>query len=198
MYKTRYKIGQVRFGWTIIDPLGNDLFCIAICPICKLGCVKRKGNLPADKSCGCTRKKGKESSYKFYYHKYKQAASEDNVVFKLTFEEFKTFSLFNCFYCDAKPIVKNPTKWHKKYFKQESNILYQGIDRIVPQKGYQLSNCVSCCYQCNHIKSNLAPIYFLTYIKRIYKNFNKWKNDPRFRSTQGERTKDRLRKFINE
>ena len=54
-----------------------------------------------------------------------------------------------CFYCE----------------KFSENRSYCGIDRVDNDIGYILSNCVSCCSNCNDIKSNstfkqIEKIYF--------------------------------------
>lgn len=70
------------------------------------------------------------------YRDYNRSAKRRNIEFNLIFEEFMTFWQKPCHYCgyDIKTI---------------------GLDRKDNDRGYILSNVVSCCYGCNSVKSNL-------------------------------------------
>lgn len=47
-----------------------------------------------------------------------------------------------------------------------------GIDRVDNTKGYSVSNCVSCCYDCNKMKGTLDYITFINRCKHISFIFN--------------------------
>ncbi len=57
-----------------------------------------------------------------------------------TVEEFKALTQGVCTYCD-----RPPTQIHRGY-------LFNGIDRVNPDRGYSPENVVSCCKECNFIK----------------------------------------------
>lgn len=61
----------------------------------------------------------------------------------------------NCFYCNI---------------SSESTL--NGIDRMDSNKGYKLSNCVSCCKTCNFIKGSLDPMTFINRCQHISKSFD--------------------------
>lgn len=85
------------------------------------------------------REKQLEYNRQFYnsiggrYKSYKLNAKNRNLEFLFTLEEFKKFSNQPCYYC-----------------KKATNII--GIDRTDNRIGYIISNCVSCCKQCNLAK----------------------------------------------
>jgi hypothetical protein len=49
--------------------------------------------------------------------------------------------------------------------------LSNGIDRVVPDKGYVYDNCVPCCKYCNRAKSDLTTEQFKNLIIKIYNNY---------------------------
>lgn len=115
------------------------------------------------KSCGCLfieegRKKVKIMNSKRTNHEnsYKRTAKSKNNIFSINREEFLKLILGNCFYCGIIP--SREIKYKTSVFKRN------GIDRIDNSKGYILSNCVSCCKDCNFKKSNVS----LDIIKKVY------------------------------
>ena len=68
----------------------------------------------------------------------------------------------NCYYCSDKP-----SKTAKCGSKRA---LYNGIDRIKNDVGYQKGNVVSCCTTCNLAKRQMSHEDFLSWIKRVYSN----------------------------
>jgi len=69
-----------------------------------------------------------------------------NIKNELTFDEFLTFNSSVCVYCGS-----------------PSN----GIDRLLSDFSYSLSNCVPCCTLCNRMKSVSSPVSFLLHISKI-------------------------------
>lgn len=63
--------------------------------------------------------------------------------------------LSNCFYCDK------PANWPDKR---------NGIDRVNNNIGYEINNCVPCCFECNAAKNNLTMDEFKDWIIRLYNN----------------------------
>lgn len=67
-----------------------------------------------------------------------------------------------CYYCGAEPPEKNGVKeWN-------GTAKINGIDRVDNSKGYTIENSVSCCYDCNQMKSNRTLDNFMKKIKEIY------------------------------
>ncbi len=73
----------------------------------------------------------------------------------MTFDQYVDLISNPCFYCNG-------------FFKQVT--AGSGLDRIVPDKGYIIDNCVSCCETCNRIKnSNFSPEETTAAVKAIIK-----------------------------
>lgn len=74
----------------------------------------------------------------------------------LTFEEFKTLSQQQCYYCLASP--SNVANWYKsdKRSSQEridaANFIYNGLDRVDNSRPHDSDNVVPCCFRCNVAK----------------------------------------------
>ena len=68
--------------------------------------------------------------------KYKAKVDAQNRAFELTQEQFNKFVISKCHYCKRQPPIG-------KFF---------GIDKIYPDDGYTLNNCVTACASCNRDK----------------------------------------------
>jgi hypothetical protein len=93
---------------------------------------------------------------------YKQSADRRNLNFSLTEEQFNILIKQECYYCGVAPNqIYRPTRY-------ESSLRYNGIDRSDNSSGYEFSNCVACCKNCNQMKSNLSKEEFFNSVLRIY------------------------------
>jgi hypothetical protein len=88
-----------------------------------------------------------ESSFNALFQIYKNSAAKRGYVFNITKEQFKKITSEECFYCLAPPsqIAEGRTAY--------GFYTHSGIDRVDNSIGYELNNCVSCCKECNYIKS---------------------------------------------
>ena len=83
-------------------------------------------------------------------HDYKQSAKVRKLEYSLSEDEAIQLITANCTYCGSVP---NNTKLGKsKVYIERKEIKYNGIDRTNNNEGYHLSNCVTCCDQCNRSK----------------------------------------------
>jgi hypothetical protein len=85
------------------------------------------------------------------YSAYESRSIKKDLNFELTKEQFTKFTTEKCYYCD-----KSASKIHKN-----------GVDRKDNENGYIMSNCVSCCSQCNYMKGSLTEDEFIETCKRI-------------------------------
>lgn len=85
------------------------------------------------------------------YNSYSARALKKNLDFELTLENYNEIISRECYYCN-----KQNTKYHKN-----------GIDRKNNNLGYFLNNCVTCCGECNYMKSKLTDIQFINQCKII-------------------------------
>ena len=99
-------------------------------------------------------KSNKERSENINYHfvTYKRSAETKQLDFKLTKGDFIEMVESECHYCG---II------------QEKG--FNGVDRLDSDsnKGYIMSNCVSCCEMCNFMKGCLGPTIFINRIEHI-------------------------------
>lgn len=124
------------------------------------------------KSCGCLadetrrlkRKPNSLAAKTTVYGSYKKQAKKKNVPFELPFDIFVEMISKKCSYCGVEPL-NNRKDRGGKYFR------YNGIDRIIPEKGYVISNVCTCCIICNRSKNSLSKEAFMEWIKRVY-SFN--------------------------
>ena len=144
--------------------------------LCKCDCGKEKiirgtelrnGHI---KSCGCLKKgntNGRKlalgiSSMRAIISHYKKEAEKSKREWNLTENQFKQLTQSNCYYCGSKPNNKF-TAW-----KCNGSYIYNGIDRVDSDKGYSITNVVSCCKTCNYAKNNLTILEFKNWVKKIY------------------------------
>ncbi len=125
------------------------------------------------KSCGCLNKEwlkklskiqtleNNESCKNRIYRNYKRGAIDRKIKFNLTKEDFFKFLDKPCYYCGDE--FTNEIKQGKF-----GVLKYNGIDRCINTEGYNIENCVSCCYKCNKMKMNLNDDDFLNQINKIY------------------------------
>ena len=84
---------------------------------------------------------------------YRTTAKKKNIKFDLTLEEFsEALSEKKCFYCGDK------------------SEFALGIDRINNSIGYNIENCVSCCWKCNQMKNKDNSKSFIEHCKKIALN----------------------------
>ena len=125
------------------------------------------------KSCGClkidrlleynkSRRKVKNAGQKLYKD-YRHNAERRNLLFELSFNQFKVLTKNNCYYCGKEPSQKMWVTRHRG-----RPYLYNGVDRKDNKIGYCFENCVSCCSHCNWIKHTMTHDEFLVAVERVY------------------------------
>ena len=158
-------ISGLRFGkLSVISRSGLDKKRRSLW-LCKCDCGKEK-IVPGyklrstTKSCGCLiieRSKARSSDPEFYkkypniarmYLQYKKGAYKRKLSFSITPEEFEKLTLSLCHYCGS--IIER-----------------NGIDRKDNSVGYDLSNCLPCCWQCNRSKLAMPYEEFIAWIDKL-------------------------------
>lgn len=99
-------------------------------------------------SCGAKTDNWRNIKYKSYEN-YKAENSHKN--FKLTEEDYYALRNGKCTYCSRETTEKH----------------MNGIDRIDPNLGYILSNCETCCHDCNLMKLVSSKEEFLNLVKKV-------------------------------
>lgn len=95
---------------------------------------------------------------KSLYKRYEYSAKERDYVFELSTTTFKRLIYSNCYYCG-----KSPQQSH-------GSILYNGIDRLENDEGYNIDNCLACCKVCNRGKSTLDSTDFMNHCIQVAKH----------------------------
>jgi len=83
----------------------------------------------------------------------KAQAKARHIYFDLTLEQFKSFWGWPCAYCGE-------------------SIKTIGLDRIDSSKGYTVDNLLSCCGDCNYMKSDMSLDEFVERCRKIVKTFD--------------------------
>lgn len=137
-------------GKTVIRPSGN--LNKRQKSSCGPGCRTAPNQLPSG-----------IASFNSLYGHYKQDARIRKLSFNLPKGIFRNLTSGVCFYCGI-----GPTKI-KKGHKCNGSYIYNGIDRIDNNVGYEPGNCVPCCEWCNRMKLDHSMPNFLFHISQIYK-----------------------------
>jgi 5-methylcytosine-specific restriction endonuclease McrA len=137
-------------------------------------------------NCGCWRRDPQknnnskkaygEAAFNHVFYGYKKNAERRNLSFTLTTEEFLSFCSQPCHYCGRVKVsvasIKHAKGDRAGQLRLNGEFGYNGIDRMDNKVGYELTNCVSCCVDCNFAKTSHDYLDFLMMIKRIYENMN--------------------------
>jgi len=87
------------------------------------------------------------------FNKYMNSASDKNIDFGLTENEFYQIINEKCYLCG----------------KENSNVHNNGIDRINSYIGYYIKNCKACCGTCNYLKNSYDIITLFSKLIKICK-----------------------------
>lgn len=93
--------------------------------------------------------------------KYKSIAGYRNYIFDLTKDEFRELTKNNCYYCGQFPKSLHTAR------NAFGSYVYNGIDRVNNNIGYNRENCVTCCGICNRAKNDSSIEEFKTWIKNL-------------------------------
>jgi hypothetical protein len=119
------------------------------------------------KSCGCERKpcpkrlSDAEAAINKIWHSYLGNARHKAISFELDRDTFARLLTGNCYYCGLLP-SKRVRLTHRT-----CNFLWNGIDRLNNDRGYEPDNVVSCCSVCNFRKGTTSSDEFLAWIASV-------------------------------
>lgn len=107
----------------------------------------------------------KPNGFRELYNRYKRESEKRGINFNLQENVFGQLTSGNCYYCGKKPLQLSGKNYKIPY-------IYNGIDRINNDRGYEVDNIVPCCGNCNKMKSNLSLDDFTSHILKIVSNLN--------------------------
>lgn len=171
--RTVFEVGQKYGRLTIIEKKGCDKYNNRLY-MCECECgnfLDVRGNALSSgntKSCGCLSLEIKKSKtlpnnrgvINQIILQYKRHAKDRNLDWNLTYEQVETIIQKPCNYCGTE-------KSNNKVTKNCTGYLHNGIDRIDSNKGYEISNVVSCCKICNYAKSDMNQADFISWSQRV-------------------------------
>jgi hypothetical protein len=136
--------------------------------------VKKRDTITC-KKCRVTNLLGNKNGLKYQddldrhiaivFSNYRSKCKSKSWSFDLSFDQFKDLVTKECWYCGLPPNNCRSDRIGDKSFSRKA---LSGIDRIDSDKGYLISNCRSCCEDCNLAKRRLSEDNFLSLVKRIY------------------------------
>ena len=159
-----------RYGMlTVIEYVGSHKAhamwkCICDCGTAR---VTSGGHLRAENTtnCGCARRlEWGESAFNSILHKWKKAAYTHGLSWNLSDKDVKELPQQNCFYCNTEPaqIHKPGNCW--------GPFIYNGLDRVDNNIGYESYNIVPSCFICNRAKNVMSAKDFIDMAHRITQN----------------------------
>lgn len=107
-----------------------------------------------------------EAGFNHLYRRYKGAAKWRGLSFSLTREDVRGITKRNCEYCGAEPaqVCVRPGS-------EGSDYIYNGIDRVNNEIGYEIENVVPACGKCNSIKRAMTKKDFVNWIDTVYNHY---------------------------
>ena len=109
----------------------------------------------------CKRKGYGESSLRWMVSHYRVAARQRGLPFTITAEEGMVLLAAPCHYCGTPP---------SKVFGRKGGYgecVYNGVDRVDNERGYEAGNVVSCCTDCNLAKGTMSGEQYLALVLRV-------------------------------
>lgn len=115
------------------------------------------------RSCGCLYEYNDSSIAPFndLYGSYKAGAKFRKLSFNISEDEFRILTKQNCNYCGSPPSnTRKKTNGPGVY-------IFNGLDRVNNDIGYEMSNIVSCCGICNIMKKMLTTKQLIDQARKI-------------------------------
>jgi predicted kinase len=167
-----------QFGMKVVEEYAKNRIWLTRCLNCGHKSKTNTTNLQnyKDGNSGCRNCSGLPKGYSGLlriYTQYASIAKKLNREFALTLDQFGELTLGTCHYCGKLPSQLSGGNLKKRWKKSNwSDYHYNGIDRKDNSEGYLFNNCLSCCWECNHMKGTKSYEQFIALIDRLV-NFRK-------------------------
>jgi 5-methylcytosine-specific restriction endonuclease McrA len=105
------------------------------------------------------------------YRRHRKAGCPKNVFVEntLTREQVATLVRTQCYYCGSGLSGKTQKGYKSKKDLETGDIflLRNGLDRLDPNGAYEITNVVSCCFDCNRAKLQMSEEAFNLFVHRL-------------------------------
>ena len=152
--------GQKRAIWFVRCSCGVEKTCSTSTLLSKnaISC----GHLGAENRIKSRVIKDAGAAKNYLFLAYKKRAEYRGLPFTLEKEVFLFLTQQNCVYCGCTPFSTRSGRGSAEPY------IYNGLDRVDNEKGYEKDNVVTCCKICNQMKMDMKRDDFLAHISRIY------------------------------
>lgn len=125
------------------------------------------------KSCGCAigNERSGEAVYRIMYRSIQKDCKKRKISFNIDLEDIINIVHKNCTYCGREPYDIKCRYQKPNSLLENDCLVINGIDRIIPLKGYTKGNIAPCCKYCNRAKSDLSLEDFKNLITLIFNNY---------------------------
>ena len=103
------------------------------------------------------------------WHRYKHSAKSRGILFDISLKRFSEIIKLDCMYCGSPPSQKLVVSR-----KVDNSLVYNGVDRLICERGYTGSNCVPCCWPCNQAKRDWPVDVFHGMVREWAKRCENW------------------------
>jgi hypothetical protein len=131
------------------------------CPNCERVSVCKQSHLRSTGCFNCRVRKWSpcDAAQRQVLARYRHGASGRGIRYDLTETEAVRLLMGECHYCGRSCTSEAKVKG--------GAFAHTGIDRIDSAIGYEIGNCVSCCWDCNRAKGGLTVDQFIAHVRRI-------------------------------
>jgi len=175
-YRIKNEVGNQYGRLTVLGWQGLDKFKSALW-LCRCDCgnetIVRGNSLRQGdtRSCGCLQKERAHETFSLpsgvaafntLIRTMKRGARQRGYIWQLTKEQVRILTQQSCYYCGAQPIQQGTSSACNGAY------LYNGLDRVNNERGYEINNVIPCCGICNYAKRTMTQDDFLAWISRVY------------------------------
>lgn len=126
------------------------------------GCINKERVSETQKARALARPVG-EVAFNDLFCRIRGSAKIRGYTWALTKDQVKQITLQSCYYCNVEPDQKVTDRPGRNGI-----YIYNGLDRVNNELGYEIENVVPCCGTCNKAKNVMTQEEFLTWISRVY------------------------------
>jgi hypothetical protein len=104
-----------------------------------------------------------ELNFRDLYSNYRYGATRRGYTWSLSHSEFAELTKLDCHYCGAPP---EQTFVGRRGHTDGQPYIYNGVDRVDNERGYEMNNVIPCCGTCNVAKMGRDYHEFTAWILR--------------------------------